>query len=785
MFVKIDDKKERDNNITIVNGLVNNITHIKTNQTSNKKWYRIEIGVEECQSKCDVFKSILNKTHQTSVVISTHLDIKRNDRLILVGNVESFQGKEGGRKFYSLNSIIGYKKMPTYKEVEGFFSLAFENISETKRLYNEFEKNSNNPLDLLFSIGNAEKNDLPKTDGILLDTLKSSLVNEESLMYALLKPKLLEYFPNKDSIINRIIDKYKFNAIEELKKNPWDFYLTIPYMKVEYCDYAADVLNIPCTDDRRTKTLITKVFQNYIKQSKSTIVSFEVTSIIYSNYFKDMYSKNEFNDALTDNTYFVKLKNGYQPYKLYIAEKEIYDYCNNITNSSLELTADELNEIVLNIERQIGITYEKEQRDAIKTSLTSNLTLITGGPGTGKTTTLSGIVKALKSTYGFSDFEFLLLAPTGKAAQRMNSQLGMSTMTIHSALGIRPNSLSRRATLEAISNYKSSDYKPKVIIVDECSMLNTEVAGELFFVTKELDCKLILLGDVNQLPSIEAGDVYSDLLENNEHIKLETVKRQADGSPIIELSNEIMNNNFPDANWFDSKHDVKFISGTQGTLNEIIKNLFKEIDPNTAQILTPYSNIKKDEFGRVINHNDIAQLMNKNLRENFVNTEDSYKIREDLSVSTGDRLLFTRNLNKKLINGTVCRLIYVDNSASDREDYNLIVDCDPNVLYKSIEQLGDNLQYVAEIPYEAWDDVLYGYAMTIHKSQGSEYDTVIVPILRNGFGDFLNKNLLYTAITRARKQVIIIGSEEILKSIANTNRPSRNTGLQQLFLSNR
>ena len=391
-----------------------------------------------------------------------------------------------------------------------------------------------------------------------------------------------------------------------------------------------------------------------------------------------------------------------------------------------------------------GISLSKAQSEAVKMCFKNNLSVITGGPGTGKTTVLKIIIDVYKMIYGNDDI--LLAAPTGKAAKRMAESTGITgAKTIHSALGLTTDEGEERNIIE-----------DSLVIIDEMSMVDLSIAYKLFKSVSN-QSRIVLVGDAEQLPSVGAGNVFFDIL-NSECVnvtRLDTVFRQSGTSRIALNAEEIRNNSSKllygsDFNFINASTDTEAL--------EILKHCYmQEVDAvgiDNVQILAPFRT-RGDTSVKNINE-VIRDMINPFVGEHNELFFDGNKLR------LNDKVIQLKNVNG-INNGDVgfIKSIYLD------EDE----------LKHAIIEFSDGV--TADYPERELDIVDLAYATTIHKSQGSEYSTVIIPIMM-GHYIMLKRNLIYTAITRAKKKVILIGEKRALMAgIHKNDSAKRNTLLSE------
>ena len=396
------------------------------------------------------------------------------------------------------------------------------------------------------------------------------------------------------------------------------------------------------------------------------------------------------------------------------------------------------------LQRETGIEYDEVQVEAIRQAIASKVMVLTGGPGTGKTTTTKAIIAALQS----AGMRILLAAPTGRAAKRMNEATGMEAKTIHRLLEYNPQ-----------DGYKRNDENPlegDALIVDECSMIDIILMNNL---TKALPTtmRLVLVGDIDQLPSVGAGNVLRDIIDSGviPVVRLTRIFRQAQSSRIVMSAHAINRGCFPDIS--NGQHtDFFFMKQEEPEkVAETIVSLVRDRLPKAylqptanIQVLTP---MQRGVVGAANLNMALQQALNHNTA---ALARGGYTFKE------GDRVMQLRNnYDKDVYNGD---LGYV--RSVDMEERTLTVDFD-----------GQTVEYEAS----ELDELTLAYATTIHKSQGSEYPIVVMPVLMTHYV-MLQRNLIYTGITRAKKICVLVGQSKALAyAIHNMKVLKRNTRLKE------
>ena len=396
------------------------------------------------------------------------------------------------------------------------------------------------------------------------------------------------------------------------------------------------------------------------------------------------------------------------------------------------------------LSKEIGIEYDEVQLQAIEEAIRSKVMVLTGGPGTGKTTTTQGIIAALKHM----GLRILLAAPTGRAAKRMSEATGMEAKTIHRLLEFNPK-----------DGYKRNDENPlegDALIVDECSMIDIILMNSLMKAIPS-SMRVVFVGDIDQLPSVGAGNVLRDIIESEKIpvVRLTRIFRQAQTSRIVMSAHAINQGLFPDTS-NGKQTDFFFIQQEEPEkVAEEIVNLVKNRLPkaysqkvSNIQVLTP---MQRGVVG--------AANLNMAL-QNALNPSQIALNRGGYSFRQGDRVMQLRNnYDKDVFNGD---LGYVE--SVDMEERTLLVNFEDRLVEYEASEL---------------DELTLAYATTIHKSQGSEYPIVVMPVLMTHYV-MLQRNLIYTGITRAKKICVLIGTKKALSfAIRNMSVLKRNTKLKE------
>ena len=632
--------------------------------------------------------------------------------------------------------------------IEFLSSKLFKGIGEAKAL-KIVETLGDNPLEdilndytILFKVPNL--------------TEKQALTIYNSLMdYKTSYDKLLNLtkigFSMKDAL--KIYDLYKSNTLAILE-NPYqmiDDILDITFLKIEKIRHN---LNIPLEDLNRVKQGIIYVMENLGFKTGNTYFTYDEVL----KYSQKLLNVNE--DTIKEGTVALIKDNkvlidDYKYYltKTYDSEKYIALKLVNLTKNYQNFNYDKY---LQEIEENFSVTFNKEQKEAISRALNFDISVITGGPGTGKTTIIKAITNIYQNIHNLSlnklKEELILLAPTGRASKRMSLNSNLPSYTIHRFLKWQKESNTFLVNEENKSN-------AKFIIIDEVSMLDNDLFYNLLLGLQD-NCKILLIGDYNQLPSVGAGQVLKDIIESDviPVTYLKKLYRQDENSNITTLAHNIINNKLA-LDIFNVSDDLTFIECSKEDLFKILDDFlitYKDMSFADFQVLAP---VYKGDCG-IDNLNFHMQniLNKKTFRKNEI-AHNGVTYREN------DKVLELVNiLENNVFNGDIGEVLNVKSSKNKE----IIIDFDNNLVKYNLKDL---------------DNIKLGYAISIHKAQGSEFSVVILPIF-NSYNIMLYKKIIYTAVTRAKKRLIILGEKSALKKAILTERDEeRKTSLKNFLIS--
>ncbi|AQP54169.1 exodeoxyribonuclease V subunit alpha [Vagococcus penaei] len=432
-------------------------------------------------------------------------------------------------------------------------------------------------------------------------------------------------------------------------------------------------------------------------------------------------------------------------------------------NKKLPYKEKDVDKNINRIEQLYNITYGESQREALKQAIMSHFFILTGGPGTGKTTVINGLVTLYAELNGLSldpsdytqdIFPILLAAPTGRAAKRMNEMTGLPASTIHRLLGLTGR---ENEPLE-----EARELEGGLLIVDELSMVDTWLANTLL---KSLPASMqvIFVGDKDQLPSVGPGQVLTDLLSIQDIPKheLTDIYRQEDGSTIISLAHGIKNGQTP-PDLLENKKDRSFITCHANQIESVIEQVVvraktKGFSKQDVQVLAP---MYRGQAG-IDNLNQMMQAI--------LNGNDTQGRKEvqwlDKVYRIGDKILHLVNSPEfNVFNGDIGEIVGINlaKETEDKVDELVLLFDETEVVYKRNE----------------WNKITLAYACSIHKAQGSEFKMVILPMVKQ-YGRMLQRKLLYTAVTRSRDILILLGEYDAFKQAIEKEMVPRQTTLAQ------
>ena len=655
--------------------------------------------------------------------------------------------------------FIGNTKYNTVCEVKNVKAFGYSSESSEKFLSTSYFKNTigssagdTSIKKIIATLGENIFSESYLNEETLIESIKGQNIGKEAVLNI---SKKLRSIKNIEEVFDYITSyggsyesatclyaNYDENTINAVKTNPYNL---LKYGgTIEMCDKIAHDNDMSYSDFKRLESIVNHITWHNEVSHGNTMLSFtelyrmlrslEKRSGCFNTdpfYVANVLLKGDYVlKPISDNEVNVWRK------KTYFQEKALEHNIRRINSTSVPLVSDMIE--IDEIEDMLKIKYSDDQKKAFECLNKSGVKVVTGGPGTGKTTFLNGILLSYQlqnPTKG----NILLCAPTGCAAMRMKNSTGKEAITIHSALGLKPYTDN-----EVIDAELDAD----LIVVDESSMMDTFIAACLFKSVKN-GATVILMGDADQLPSVSAGNVFKDIIDSGEFevYRLNKIFRQKGKSSIVENSKKIINGN-PELTK-DSSFDITYFSNDE----EIAKNAYEyainNFNPKKFKIFSP---VKKAIYKTG------TMAINNYLHEEF--KKGNEVIYNGYHFSEGDTVMFTKNNRElKVVNGQEG----VIKSIQQIEGKD----------YLSIETEGE---YVT-ITGKDLSELELSYAVTAHKSQGSEIDNALILIPERPIS-MLKRQLLYVEVTRAKKHIQIYCTEKSLKAVLSENNETpRSTGL--------
>ena len=607
----------------------------------------------------------------------------------------------------------------------------------------------------------------------------------------------LQKFEISMNMAIRIYNYYKDRTIERVQTNPYALIETIDGIGFLTADKMAQDLGISYTGNFRVRAGVVYVLKQSSEVDGNTYLPHDVLRAGVCRLLKIKMEQLEpvFDGVVRElclDKYLTAVKDGYMLNKFYIAERAVasrlatlcHSECNEESqvlagsvgtrDSSLEARNDNIDSLLQSYQQVYKIKLHKKQIEAIKMACTNGVSVITGGPGTGKTT----IVRAILYVAAAEGNVTQLLAPTGRAAKRLEETTGHVASTIHRGLGIEHKNTRGLSTGEDYENAICAD----VVIVDEVSMCDAMLMSQLL--KKVLSgTRVVLVGDSDQLPSVGAGNVLADIIASDvvPVVSLTEIYRQTENSQIVTSAHAINRGEMP---LLDNKSEDFFFERceTPADIKHKILGLVCDRIPNylgcgtdRIQVLCP---MKMGEAG--MNSLNVALQEKLNPAESgkgeYTYGETVYRV--------GDRVMQTvNNYNQEWTKPTVHVSSYKEGEFSGMGVFNgdigtvTAVDRQSGEVSVCLEDGRETIYTRADL-----NNLVLAYAITVHKSQGCEFDVVVIPVTSGAYM-ILTRNLLYTAVTRAKRMVMLVGSaENLAKMVGNNYTKKRHTMLREFLV---
>lgn len=600
-------------------------------------------------------------------------------------------------------------------------------------------------LDRVYGLTKAKKE-------VLADTLKNNYASEQVFIR-------LYGFGLTSKMIHRLYEVYGDKAANRIEEDPYCLISEVDGFGFKKSDALALHLGFKENDIRRIKAAVLYTLsyvcyqQGFTFLTKEQLLNSAKGLLGHNPYILEEDWESGIETLIGDGKLCVEDNRIFEP-SLYHSEIKCSEKIQKLSKvKGKEWKEEKIKQALKEVEDGLQIHYTPLQREAIVNALMYKLSIITGGPGTGKSTILNGILNTYANIHNLSvsdeemQYKVLLVAPTGRAAKRMSETTHFKASTIHKALGYSYDG--------GFTYHENSLLSCSMVIIDEASMLDIELASSLFSALPNT-CRVVLVGDSNQLPSVGPGNVLSDLMATSlfKTTALNQIMRQASDSDIIALSHMILSEQIS-YSLFSRRKEVFFYSYDA---KEVIQGIFKILDNFIAsggdlfsqiQILAPmYAGVAG------------IDAINSAIQARY-NPEETLIKRDFTVFKKNDKVLQLKNDSElDIMNGDIGRIM--DIIRTDDKDF-MLIDFDGRVVTYAAANI-DNLRLA--------------YAISVHKAQGSEFENVILPILPS-YQIMLKKKIIYTGITRAKKKLILLGQLEALERAVHTQDYQRQTALYQ------
>lgn len=602
----------------------------------------------------------------------------------------------------------------------------------------------------------------------IVKTLVDNLVASQGMDQIIIG---LNDFGFGSSLATAIFEKYRDETLMRINKNPYQLARDIDGVSFKRADQVAVKLDVPADDTRRVDAGILQVIDDVTMQTGDTYTMAKPlltqTVQLLEESRNVRINPKQVADrlvALASSNQIVAQDNRIYPTTLFNAEWKIAEHLHRLNSDESVIDDDKkIEATILKVMKSNGIEYDDSQKTAILQALKSRIFLLTGGPGTGKTTIIQGIVTAFAELHQYSldvnaykdtPFPILLAAPTGRAAKRMSETTGLPASTIHRLLGLNGH--------EESNDINVHDLNGSLLIVDELSMVDITLFKTLLTAIPST-MQVILVGDKDQLPSVGPGQIFHDLLDFPQlpKVELSNIYRQSKESSIIPLAHAIKLGEVPD-DLTKSFGDRSFIQCRTDQVPVVINQIVKKAQERDyskmqVQILAPMyrGNAGINRLNTIAQ--DIFNPIKSDKTKSVEYRGENFRI--------GDKVLHLVNSpDNNVFNGDIGTIVSIELGVPQEKGPKtdrMVIEFDQNEVTYSRNE---------------WQRLTLAYSISIHKSQGSQFEMVILPMVSQ-YSRMLQRNLLYTAITRAKSKLVLIGDPQSFAQAIKNEAVNRQTTL--------